>query len=151
MLKEMGELSATELEAFEMYEVLLVEVEKTAMTKSYKMVVLKCMLERGEHQWTLPITAEAIVDGFMHYLSVPYRKKIDTITDDRKKAIKLIETMPMTKWSGSSKGIVTFTDGEFAFSVDIDPRFTRIVYGWINEICTFRLHRYFAKKAERLN
>lgn len=72
----------------------------------------------------LPITAEAIVDQFMHYLSVPYRKKIDTITDDRKKAIKLIETMPMMKWSGSS---------------------------WINEICTFRLHRYFAKKAERLN
>ena len=151
MLKEMGELSATELEAFEMYEALLVEVEKTAMTKSYKMVVLKCMLERGENQWTLPITAEAIVDGFMHYLSVPYRKKIDTITDDRKKAIKLIETMPMTKWSGSSKGLVTFTDGEFAFAVDIDPRFTHIVYSWINEICTFRLHRYFAKKAERLN
>ena len=146
-----GELTAMELEAFELYEPLLIEVEKTAMTKSYKMVVLKCILERGENQWHRPITAEAIVDSFVHYLSVPYRKKIDTITDDRKKAIKLIETMPMTKWSGSSKGLVTFSDGEFTFEVDIDPRFTHIVYSWINEICTFRLHRYFAKKAERLN
>jgi len=31
MLKEIGELRTTELEAFEMYETLLIEVEKTAM------------------------------------------------------------------------------------------------------------------------
>ena len=41
MLKQVDELTAEELIAFEKHEQLLVEIEKTAMTKSYKMVILK--------------------------------------------------------------------------------------------------------------
>ena len=151
MLRQMGELSEEETEAYRGYEELIKEIEKTAMTKSYKMVVLKCMLDRGEQQWHQPVTAEAIADQFMTYLHAPYRKKIDTISDDRKKVVKLIETMPMTKWSGSSKGLLTFEDGIFGFNFDFDRRFDRIMYEWVNEICEYRLHRYFAKKAEKLN
>lgn len=151
MLHQINELSEEEIEVFQGYETLIIEIEKTAMTKSYKMVVLKGMLERGELQWQHPITAETIVDHFMTYLHAPFRKKIDSISEDRKKVIKLIETMPMTKWSSSSKGLLTFENEVFSFNFDVDLRYNRILFGWINEICVYRLHRYFAKKAEKLN
>ena len=50
-----NELSEREQEVFRRYEPWIVEVEKTVMTKSYKMVVLKVMLDRGVDMWFQPI------------------------------------------------------------------------------------------------
>lgn len=51
LLKKTEELNEQELEAFELYKDWLEEVEKTAMTKCYKMVLLKYMLSRGLVHW----------------------------------------------------------------------------------------------------
>ena len=51
-----NELSEREQEVFRRYETWIVEVEKTVMTKSYKMVVLKVMLDRGVDMWFQPIS-----------------------------------------------------------------------------------------------
>lgn len=150
MLKEAGELSDRELAIFEAYERLLEEIEKTSMTRSYKMVVLHAMLERGAAEWYKPITAEQVGPIFAKYLSKPSRKTIDKINLDPKKVVQLIQTMPMTKWSGSSKGLVTFQDGEFGFDVDIDGDMQQVVFDWVREICEYRLHRYFVRKSERV-
>lgn len=150
MLKEAGELSDRELAIFEAYERLLEEIEKTSMTRSYKMVVLHAMLERGAAEWYKPITAEQVGPIFAKYLSKPSRKTIDKINLDPKKVVQLIQTMPMMKWSGSSKGLVTFQDGEFGFDVDIDGDMQQVVFDWVREICEYRLHRYFVRKSERI-
>lgn len=52
----------------------------------------------------------------------------------------------MTKWSSSSKGLLTFENGQFAFAVDVAPEHEAILFGWVQEICAFRLSRYFARK-----
>lgn len=150
MLKEAGELSDRELAIFEDYEPLLQEIEKTSMTRSYKMVVLHAMLERGPTDWYKPITVEQVAPIFAEYLSKPSRKTIDKINLDPKKVVQLIQTMPMTKWSGSSKGLVIFQDGEFGFDVDIDGDIKLVVFDWVREICEYRLHRYFVRKSERV-
>lgn len=58
--------------------------------------------------------------------------------------------MPMTKWSGSSKGLVTFSNREFRFNIDVPSDMETILFNWVEEICNYRLHRYFERKARKL-
>ena len=151
MLKEVGELTDQELEAFEQYKDWLEEVEKTAMNKSYKMVLLKYMLSRGVDHWHEPVKAVEVAPFFAEYLTAKeYRRKVDVIDTDLKKLAFLIERMPMTKWSGSSKGKITFENRELALNFDIAASVNEIVYKWTQEICEFRLHWYFEKKSKKV-
>ncbi|SDN76269.1 Superfamily II DNA or RNA helicase [Psychrobacillus sp. OK028] len=151
MLKEAGELNEQELEAFELYKDWLEEVEKTAMSKSYKMVLLKYMLSRGVNHWHEPVKAEEVAPFFAEYLTAKeYRRKIDVIDTDLKKVASLIERMPMTKWSGSSKGKITFENGVLKLNFNVMESVNDIVFEWTKEICEFRLHWYFGKKGEKI-
>ncbi|MGB2873730.1 helicase-related protein, partial [Psychrobacillus psychrotolerans] len=151
MLKEAEELNDKELEAFELYKDWLEEVEKTVMSKSYKMVLLKYMLSRGVDHWLEPVKAEEVAPFFAEYLTAKeYRRKIDVIDTDLKKVTSLIERMPMTKWSGASKGKITFENGVFLLNFGVMDSMNEIVFEWTKEICEFRLHWYFEKKGEKL-
>lgn len=150
MLDWAGELSEAEQAAFEDVKELLVEIEKTAMTKSYKMVLLRAMLLRGPSDWYKAITATEAADEFGRYLAQPSKRVIDPIAEDEQKVMKLLQSMPMTKWAGSSKGLVYFEELRFGFRVDIAPAHEEIVYEWVQQICALRLHRYFARKAMKL-
>lgn len=151
LLEVAGELSAFEQEAFEYAKDLLLEIEKTAMTKSYKMVLLKAMLKRGPAAWYKSVAAADVAEHFANYLTQPSKSVIDKIDLDEKKLMRLLETMPMTKWASSSKGLATFEDKRFGFNVEIDVQYEEIVFAWVKEICAFRLNRYFARKAEKLS
>ena len=119
-LQAVGVLTDKEKAAYETYSNWIKEVERTSMSKSYKMVVLSYMLSRGVKEWTRAVTAEEVAPYFHEfYMSKEYRKKIDFSAKntqalwkyDEKKVASLIAKMPMTKWAGSSKGLVSF-DGE---------------------------------------
>ncbi len=109
------ELSEKEKEVFLKYESWLVEAERTSMAKSYKMVVLHAMLNRGPSRWHMPITPKEVAPFFHQYLmEKEYRKRIDFSDKktkqlwiyDEAKISKLIAEVPMTKWSGSSNGLL---------------------------------------------
>lgn len=153
-----GELSEQEQSIFNKYEHWLKEVESTGMSKSYKMVLLLAMLQRGEANWFLPITAGEAAPFFHHYLTEKeYRRKIDfadsgtqeLIEYNEKKVASLITRMPMTKWSGSSKGLISFEDKVFSLQgiMNTDP--PSLLYEWTMEICLYRLHDYFERKDRR--
>ncbi|WP_044748148.1 DEAD/DEAH box helicase family protein [Bacillus alveayuensis] len=151
-----GELSEREKEVFLKYESWLVEVERTVMTKSYKMVVLQAMLNRGPSRWHLPITPEEAAPFFHRYLTEKeYRKRIDFSDGETKrlwqydepKVSKLIAKMPMTKWSGSSKGLISFENNVFSLNFSIAQEDEEILYKWTQEICEYRLHVYFERKS----
>lgn len=147
LLQAAGDLNTIEQAIYRDYQPWLEEVERTAMTKSYKMVVLGAMLERNVLEWFKPITADEIAPFFIQYLTKkPYRAAIDTIDTDIKKVTSLIERMPMTKWSDSSKGLLTFEDKVFALSFDVSEEVAAILYDWTKEICEYRLHWYFERK-----
>jgi superfamily II DNA or RNA helicase/HKD family nuclease len=156
-LKWAGELSDTERVVYETHQPWLQEVEATVMTKSYKMVLLLAMLERGPHHWFEPIRAEEAAPFFHRYLTEKeYRKQIDfshkktrRLWDyDARGVSRLIATMPMSKWAGSSKGLVTFDGDEFRLEFPVRAEDAEWLYRWTREICEYRLHAYFERKAK---
>lgn len=149
------ELSEREKEVFLKYESWLIEVERTVMTKSYKMVVLQAMLNRGPSRWHSPITPAEAAPFFHQYLTEKeYRKRIDFSDGetkrlwqyDEQKVAKLIAKMPMTKWSGSSNGLVSFENNVFSLTFSIAPEDEHMLYEWTQQICEYRLHVYFERR-----
>lgn len=153
-----GELSEIEEQAFKRYEHWLKEAERTSMTKSYKMIVLSYMLSRGSQKWHEPVTPIEAAPYFYHYLmEKEYRKRIDFSDKTTKKlwdyneneTARLIRTMPMTKWSQSSKGLISFQNDLFQLEFTILPEYNEIVYALTKEICEYRLHTYFERKERK--
>lgn len=153
-----GELTEQEQAALIRWERWLVEVEGTVMTKSYKMVLLLAMLQRGKEDWHKPISPEEAAPFFHRYLTEKeYRWKIDFSDKetqrlheyDESKVAKLIARMPMIKWSGSSKGLLSFENGIFSLQdmTEEDESTSTLLYEWTREICLYRLHAYFERKA----
>ncbi|WP_338472818.1 DEAD/DEAH box helicase family protein [Niallia sp. XMNu-256] len=151
-----GELTEIEQEVFRRYEPWIVQVEKTDMSKSYKMVVLKVMLNRGADHWFEPITPTEAAPGFHKFLTEEeYRKNTDLSDKSGKqlwkyneaKVSRLISRMPMTKWSGSSKGLITFENNVFQLTFDILEEDREMLYQWTWQICEYRLHWYFERRA----
>ncbi|MDH2888991.1 DEAD/DEAH box helicase family protein [Bacillus cytotoxicus] len=150
-----NELTAQEKEVFIRYEAWLQEVEKTGMAKSYKMLLLSTMLQRGKEKWYHPISPKEVAPFFHHYLmEKEYRKRIDFSDKqaqrmweyDEERVSKLIATMPMTKWSGSSKGLLSFDGSVFSINMDIQKEDEHLLFEWTKEICEYRLHTYFERK-----
>jgi len=54
--------------------------------------------------------------------------------------------MPMTKWSGSSKGLVIFENDQFALNIQVLPGELELLGGWTKEICLYRLHLHFERR-----
>ena len=90
----------------------------------------------------------------MQYLTEKeYRKRIDLSDKAGKqlweyneaKVSSLIARMPMTKWSGSSKGLITFENNVFQLTFDIVEEDQHMLYQWTKEICEYRLHQYFER------
>lgn len=149
------DLSDREKQIYERYSNWLIEVEKTGMTKSYKMIVLLYMLNRGEEEWYQPVIPDEVAPFFHQYLmEKEFRKRIDFSDKhsktlwkyDKDKVSNLILNMPMTKWSGSSKGLTSFVDGRFSIEVDIERNDMNTLFDWTYQICLYRLHSHFERK-----
>ncbi|KXH80647.1 DEAD/DEAH box helicase family protein [Sporosarcina sp. HYO08] len=150
-----GELNEVEQEVLRAYEDWLIDVSGTNMAKSYKMVVLLYMLSKGPARWFEPVSPKEVAPFFHSYLtSKAYRMNIDFSDKQSKelheynetKIANLIAQMPMTKWSGASKGLIQFDDD--VFDIQIEPRFEhqKILFNWTKEICEYRLHEHFERK-----
>ncbi|MFY0545627.1 DEAD/DEAH box helicase family protein [Brevibacillus sp. H7] len=151
-----GQLSEQESDIHRKYESWINEVEGTGMAKSYKMIVLLYMLERGVGRWHQSVTPQEVAPFFHRYLTEKeYRKRIDFSdkssqrlwTYNEEQVSKLIAEMPMSKWSSSSKGLVSFSDGVFSLQFDVDSEDSPILYRWTKDICVYRLHHHFEKKS----
>ncbi|WP_066309416.1 DEAD/DEAH box helicase family protein [Bacillus sp. FJAT-29814] len=151
------ELSEREVEVFHRYDNWLVEAEKTTMSKSYKMVVLLAMLQRGPSNWYQPISSVEVAPFFHQYLmEKEHRKRIDfsdkgamKLWDyDEKGVSRLIASMPMTKWSGSSKGLISYENDLFTLNFNVMKEDEDILFQWTREICEYRLHYHFERKAK---
>ena len=153
------ELTELEKTVFLHCEAWLQEVEKTGMAKSYKMLLLLAMLQRGKEEWYHPISPQEVASFFHQFLmEQEYRKRIDFSDKqaqrmweyDEEKVSKLIATMPMTKWSGSSKGLLSFDGNVFSLNMDVRKEDEEILFEWTKEICEYRLHTYFERRTAML-
>ncbi|WP_052416081.1 DUF4145 domain-containing protein [Paenibacillus sp. FSL R5-0912] len=151
------EMDKQEAAAAQRYEKWLLEVESTIMRKSYKMVVLLSMLERGLEGWMQPITAEESAPFFYaYYMNDPDKKSIDFSDDESRKlwdepldrTARLIARMPMGTWSSSSDKVVAYAKGQFKLLFNIRENDRQLLYVWTREICDYRLASYFERKSE---
>jgi hypothetical protein len=115
------------------------------------------MLERGKSTWLEPISSKDVAPFFHHYLmEKEHRKRIDfsdkgakKLWDyDEKGVSKLIATMPMTKWSGSSKGLISYENDVFTLNFEVAKEDEEILYKWTKEICEYRLHYHFERRSK---
>lgn len=151
-------LTPAESEVYYNFEAWVRDVEKTVMSKSYKMIVLLYMLERGVDSWTKSVTPGEVAPFFHRYLTEKeYRKRIDFSdresqrlwTYDDESVSQLVARMPMTKW-GSAKGSMTaFEDGDFSLKITPTPDESSILHKWTYEICQYRLHAHFERKEQK--
>jgi hypothetical protein len=147
------------LEIEDLYGSWLTEVQKTRLTKSYKMLLLLSMLNRGPEAWNQPMSAEEAAPFFYDMLmSDEIRKKVD-FSDakseslweyDAKRMAKRVVWQPMKFWSGKSD-LVAFSKGVFWIAFEIMPDDLADLHHVTKEICERRLEDYFARKAHRLN
>ncbi|MFD3260749.1 DEAD/DEAH box helicase family protein [Paenibacillus lentus] len=154
-------LSESEVEIYQRYESWLRDVEKTVMTKSYKMIVLLYMLEKSVIHWCDQVTPEEVAPFFYSYLmEKEYRRRIDfSDKDSRKlwehnettqhKLSKLIAEMPMSKWAGAKGSMTRFQNGVFSLAFDVREQDKAILYAWTEDICKFRLHVHFERREHR--
>ncbi len=155
-LSWVNELNEKEEQVLNKYEKWIKEVESTGMAKSYKMIVLLYMLNRGIDNWTKPLTPSEVAPFFHHYLTEKdYRKNIDFSDKnsqrlwkyDENKVSKLIADMPMSKWSGSSNNLVSFDGEMFKLEFNVLKEDNETLYEWTKQICEYRLHEHFERKA----
>lgn len=155
LIQEAGDLTNHEENLLRNYRCWFMEVEKTSMTKSYKMTLLHCMLQRGPTDWYKPIAALEVASCFYDFLwEKKYRRDIDFTpaqqikfaTFDERKVAKHIEDNPMKFWGGKVDGLVKFEDKKFWFDFDVVKEDQEILFEWTKEICEFRLHWYFERK-----
>ena len=153
-----GCLTPEEQAAYEASEAWIRDVERTAMAKSYKMVVMLYMLERGEDRWSDSVTPQEVAPFFHRYLTEKeYRKRIDFSdgesrrlwTFDEAGVSSLIARMPMSKWAGARGSMTRFENGVFSFNYEPAPEHREIVYRWTREVCLYRLHLHFERRERR--
>ncbi|GAC43628.1 restriction subunit [Paenibacillus popilliae ATCC 14706] len=158
-LRQAGELTKEEAGTARRYADWLQEVESTMIRKSYKMVLLLVMLERGVSDWMKPITAEEAAPLFyQYYMSDADRKQIDFSDNETQKlwnnpverTAQLIARMPMTHWAKGNQ-LIRFSDGAFDIRITTKETDQTRLYAWTKEICEYRLCWYFERKAAALS
>ncbi|WP_034670763.1 hypothetical protein [Ectobacillus panaciterrae] len=151
------ELNEQEKQAYELYRTWLEEAEKTSMSKSYKMVVLQAMLERGADRWFLPMTPEEASSYFhSYYMSKKYRRDRDFSSGNtkklwefnEKKVSKLIVDLPMFHLSNKSD-IFSFDENALSLNFDVAPEHRELLWRWTKEVCEYRLHYYFFWRGQK--
>jgi len=154
-LYDREELSSHEAQVYKHHLAWLQKVEKESMTKSYKMVVLQYMLDKGPSQWYKSITPEEVAPYFHEfYMAKEYRKRIDFSNSNTKrlweydeaKVAQLIARMPMDKWMDNDKDLLLFKDGEFFINFKIANEDEEILHEMTQQICEYRLNFYFERK-----
>src|SRR5690625_1797714 len=153
-LYEYGELDKEERKVYERHYPWFEKLEKEMMTKSYKMVVLQYLIEKGPNKWFKAVTPEEVAPYFHnYYMEKEYRKTIDFSNKSNKRlweyeekgVAKLIATMTMSKWLDDDE-LITFENNIFKINFSIEVEDRTILQEMTKEICEYKLKTYFSRK-----
>ncbi|OZU89633.1 DNA helicase [Virgibacillus indicus] len=155
-LNEYGELTDHESDIYRKHYRWFNKVEKEQMSKSYKMVILQFLLDKGPNEWLNSITPEDTASYFhQFYMEKSYRRNTDFSNKNTKKLwnydeakiAKLIADMPMSKWVGKDE-LVYFEDNQFGVNFEVDTSDRDVLHEMTSEICEYKMHVYFERKGK---
>lgn len=156
-LNEFEELTAAEKPIYNTYYNWFNKLEKEQMTKSYKMVVLEYLLQKGPRDWYEPVTPNEVAPYFHHfYMSKEYRKQADFSNQNTKrlweynedKTASLIAKMPMSKWVGKDQ-LIFFDGKNFGVNFEINKPDESLLHMITRQICEYKMQVYFERKGVR--
>ncbi|NMP23642.1 DEAD/DEAH box helicase family protein [Sulfobacillus harzensis] len=152
-LEALDELTPDEFRTWERAEGWLNTIERTTMQKSYKMVLLQVMLERGS-RWTNAISANDAAAPFFEYLHAARYRHGDVDTQRAFQApfrpgvvASKIAEMPMHHLAQSAPDYFELDDRSMSVRVPADTQAdAERIAAWTREIVEYRLHRYFYER-----
>ncbi len=150
LLDALNELSPEESKTWERALGWLNALERTRMQKSYKMVLLRAMLDRGP-RWVDPISAKDVAYPFFQYLHDARYRHVDVDGQPVLRApfrlalvAAKIAEMPMRHLAESAPDYFRLEDGVMSVQVPVDAPGDRDRLAiWTRDIVEYRLHRYF--------
>lgn len=160
LVDAMGDLSADAKSLLQSQRVFFQELEKTAMTKSYKMVLLEAFQELNG--WHTPPTLALLSEqswnvmrrrrSFLNDLPEPLRKLEGTPGSEW---LNYWNKNPVNAWIGgntgaSQKSFFHLSDERFTPSVDIAPSHIQLFSEMVQELIDYRLANYQARNAEAM-
>ncbi|MFD1039355.1 DEAD/DEAH box helicase family protein [Virgibacillus byunsanensis] len=158
-LNEYGELSHHEAKVYQKHYRWLKKVENEMMNKSYKMVVLQFLLNKGPSDWLKPVTPEEVAPYFhQFFMEKNYRKEKDFSNKntkklwnyDKAKVAKLVADMPMSKWVSKDE-LVYFKENQFGVNFDVSESDQIILHEMTSEVCAYKMQVYFERKGSKRN
>jgi len=145
-VKAMGGITGEQLEAFEAARSFLEAIEKTAMTRSYKMLLLLGMIAQGKFPGSIEL--DELVEAFAHQAnrSALLRNDVEVDLNDTPRLRKKIIDNPINAWTGpgAAGGAIYFElDGSTFRTTNLLPtaRCTEIA-DLTRELCEWRLAQY---------
>lgn len=151
-VKDQGGLDPAQQLTRAKFEDFLLALEKTPMTKGYKMLVLQAML--SQDAFPGEITIDKLTDEFASIVarSAALRKDVEVVLSDRKKMRKLLEDHPIKAWTEALG-----TGGTRYFEYDGDalrflPRVSEAQRAALQELtrelADWRLNQYLSRAPE---
>ena len=162
MLKQEGDLSDAQRRCLSKSKPLFLEVEKTGMTKSFKMVLLRAMVELDS--FAVPATTETLAAASYGLLRRMPRlhddfpaafRELGTLSEaDAKKWHTYWKKHPINAWIGGNRAATEFsfftvTDGRFVFADDLGDIDMDEFDVMIDELASYRLRQYEARLQNR--
>jgi superfamily II DNA or RNA helicase/diadenosine tetraphosphate (Ap4A) HIT family hydrolase len=148
----MGDLSETERDVFGEHEEFFRRLEVTAMTKSYKMVVLLAML--GAEQLPGRIHIDQLVERFQALVRryTRIRDEVGDVLENRAALRRLILDNPIAAWTGpGAMGGQTYFDLDdqyFATRIQLDGVQREAFADLVHEIVEWRLAEYLQRSPQ---
>jgi hypothetical protein len=147
-VRHMGGLSSREGEVLVRHGSFLGNLERTSMTRSYKMLVLKAMQQARELPGTIWINA--LTEGVRRFASQnpKFARDISVSLDDQREVRRLIEENPIRAWtSGGQRGDTYFSyhDGQFATTFTASDADRPALNDLARELIDWRLAAYLER------
>lgn len=132
------------------------EINQTKLSKSYKLVVLYCLLTRDKELWMEPITAKQVAPCFYRFFTENTNRyniewtenqQNEFIPFNEKKLSTLIKDMPMTHLAKHKNSHFLLQGDTLSIHLPIHTNEDHaLVYEWTKQIVEQRLHEYFENK-----
>ncbi len=141
-----GDLDQPEQEAFQQHRALLESLETTAMTRSFKMVLLLAMMAQERFPGSIGI--DDLVREVMRLAQRmrPLRDEFGEALSDVAAMRAMLERSPIDAWTGGrgTGGVHYFRyeSGQFATTFDADATYASALRDLAREICDWRLAQY---------
>jgi len=146
---KMGDLSAAQRRAFDQARRFLEQLEVTPMVKSYKMLVLRSMLDAD--RFPGEITIDELMAGFERNASgsAALRADVGEVLDDPAALRRLIETNPIAAWVGGrgtgGTPFFRYEDGVLKTTFNLPDDARQSLRQLVDEIVEWRLAEYLQR------